>query len=301
MTDASITPPPLICNACPDEKTLEDFYYSKTGKRLQPCKRCIAMRYAANGEINRARKRRAYAADPAKHQAQGRASHAAHREERQAKQKVYRDTHKEKRTIKKHEYYEENREDILTKDRAYNAEHKEERAAKNPEWNLKNKEKVAIDNHNRYMAKQEERQAAQRAYNAANPDKKRASDRLNRKNHPDIQLTLQARKRARKRNAPINDLSHGQWLEIQVHFFYACVYCPWDYEKCFHKTHSLTQDHIIALINGGNHTVPNVIPACRHCNSKKHTGPPTRYVQPLFFTSAPPKLYKPRTKKVGSL
>jgi 5-methylcytosine-specific restriction endonuclease McrA len=43
----------------------------------------------------------------------------------------------------------------------------------------------------------------------------------------------------------------------------ACVYCG--------STHDLTMDHVIPLCRGGAHTPDNIVPACRSCNSRKHS------------------------------
>jgi 5-methylcytosine-specific restriction endonuclease McrA len=75
----------------------------------------------------------------------------------------------------------------------------------------------------------------------------------------------------------VNDLTKDQWLLIQEAQNHRCAYCG---RRA--KGH-LTQDHILALANGGSHTLHNVIGACRPCNSKKHTGPPPVPVQPLLL------------------
>lgn len=77
-------------------------------------------------------------------------------------------------------------------------------------------------------------------------------------------------------NAPINDLTPEQWAMIVNHYGHRCVYCG-------RKMKRLSQDHIIPLSQGGSHTLSNVVPACRSCNSKKHAGPPLVPVQPLLL------------------
>jgi 5-methylcytosine-specific restriction endonuclease McrA len=105
--------------------------------------------------------------------------------------------------------------------------------------------------------------------------------------HPEEVRAQQAAKRARKRNAPINDLTADQWLELQAAHDHRCAYCG-------QRTNGhLTQDHIQPLSKGGPHTLTNIVPACQSCNSRKNTGPPPVPVQPLLLTLAPPR--KPRT------
>ena len=91
-----------------------------------------------------------------------------------------------------------------------------------------------------------------------------------------------ARRRAHKYAAPINDFTAAQWREMQDVWDHRCTYCG---KRA--KGH-LTQDHLTPLSKGGNHTASNVVPACKSCNSKKHTGPPLKPVQPLLLTLSTP-------------
>jgi 5-methylcytosine-specific restriction endonuclease McrA len=82
--------------------------------------------------------------------------------------------------------------------------------------------------------------------------------------------------RARKKAAPINDLTAAQWQAIKAHYGHRCVYCGT-------KSQRLTQDHLTPLSKEGAHTLSNVVPACRSCNSRKFTGPVLKPVQPLLI------------------
>lgn len=110
-----------------------------------------------------------------------------------------------------------------------------------------------------YVKHRPKRQAYAKVYRKANPDKHRE---------------WTERRRARKANAPVNDLTAAQWREIKALYKYRCAYC--------HKKKPLTQDHVLALNNGGSHTFSNVIPACRTCNSRKGTRPAPAH-QPLLM------------------
>ena len=88
-------------------------------------------------------------------------------------------------------------------------------------------------------------------------------------------IAANQRRRARLKNAPVNDHTAAQWLAIKVIYRWSCVYCG-------KKTAALTQDHIIPLSKGGSHTMENIVPACAHCNSKKGVGKPLIPVQPVL-------------------
>ena len=71
----------------------------------------------------------------------------------------------------------------------------------------------------------------------------------------------QARRAARRHAA--GSLSVGEWEEIQKQFHQRCAYCQ--------RRRELTQDHVVPLSRGGRHDRTNIVPACRSCNSRKHT------------------------------
>lgn len=52
-----------------------------------------------------------------------------------------------------------------------------------------------------------------------------------------------------------------QWAGTLEYFYNSCAYCG--------ESANLTQDHIVPLSKGGENTVSNVVPACKHCNYSK--------------------------------
>lgn len=177
---------------------------------------------------------------------------------------------------------------------AYKDKEKEKayQAAYMPAYQAKNAEKLKIY-HAAYQAKNAEKIKAQkaayrtknidqekayhRAYRAEHAEKIHAWKEAHRKARPDLIQARNQRRRARKRNAPINDFTAGQWRAMQSAFDHRCSYC---HKRCKGK---LTQDHIQPLSKGGSHTLSNIIPACRSCNSKKHDGPVLSPIQPLLI------------------
>jgi hypothetical protein len=110
-----------------------------------------------------------------------------------------------------------------------------------------------------------------------NPEKARAHARTQYHNNPAKQAAKDRKRRAHKHHAAINDFTLAQWQEMQAAYDHRCAYCG---KRCKGK---LTQDHIIPLSKGGNHTKSNIVPACQSCNSKKGTGAPLVPVQPLLL------------------
>lgn len=141
-------------------------------------------------------------------------------------------------------------------------EHPEEKRLLTSAWHMAHKAELAVRAAAYYAAHQDEIAVKKAAYRAAHPEGHRASDK---------------RRRAAKANAPLNDFTGLQWQEMQAAYFHRCVYC-----NRRAKGH-LTQDHITPLSKDGSHTLSNIVPACRSCNSKKHAGSPRIPVQPLML------------------
>lgn len=108
------------------------------------------------------------------------------------------------------------------------------------------------------------------------PTHQAANKRWIENNRPKTVLAV-AKRRALKMAAPRNDLTHQQWLDIQTAQSHCCAYCG---KRCKGR---LTQDHITPLIQGGSHTLHNVIAACRSCNSRKGNRAILCPVQPLLL------------------
>lgn len=180
------------------------------------------------------------------------------------------------RRQKMKEWRTAHREELKTYNAKYRLEHleaisaRETERCRTPEFRARS---VA-----RYAANPQKFRAYATKYRETHREQIKASVRAN----PDKARAYCLRRRARKNGAAINDLTAEQWQEIKAAYGYRCVYCG-------RKVQRLTQDHIIPLSKGGNHTVQNVVPACSSCNKRKHTGPPPVQVQPLLFTMAPPK------------
>jgi 5-methylcytosine-specific restriction endonuclease McrA len=199
-------------------------------------------------------------------------------------------------------YVAKNREKITQSAAEYRADHPEEMRRLSARYRIKHREEIKARKKRAYRVQraqmlQEKKEyyaenrkeicAKVRDYRKNNPEKIQRLNKQYRTIHRDMVYTNNATRRARERNAPINDLSAAQWQEIQETFDHRCGYC---HRRA--KGH-LTQDHITPLIKGGSHTFANIVPACRSCNAKKKTGPPLSPVQPLLLTLAPSRAARP--------
>ena len=72
------------------------------------------------------------------------------------------------------------------------------------------------------------------------------------------------KRRAERMGVAIVDLTSDQWWACLEYFGNRCAYC---HEPLTEDG----QDHIVPVSMGGNHTINNVVPACRSCNARKNS------------------------------
>jgi len=183
-------------------------------------------------------------------------------EVRRAYQAAYRAAHAEHLRTLKAAYAAAHRAEIHVYNVAYRAAHLAEALARDAAY---------------HGAHREENRTRCATYRAAHLAEERTRAAAYRAAHPEVASAHTRRHRAAKRNAPVNDFTAAQWREMQEHFEHRCAYCGRQV-----KGH-LTRDHLTPLSKGGSHTLANIVPACRSCNSKKHAGPVLKPVQPLLL------------------
>jgi len=76
--------------------------------------------------------------------------------------------------------------------------------------------------------------------------------------------------RERKRGAEVVDFTAEQWNSLVDSYDGRCAYCG-------EIADPITQDHLIPVSRGGNHTLTNIVPACQPCNSQKNDKTPLEY------------------------
>ena len=105
--------------------------------------------------------------------------------------------------------------------------------------------------------------ARMRAWREKNRDLMNEIARTYRKsNLPKIRL-LNAKRRARLSGATGN-ISLKEWEALKSFYANCCLSCG------NHESHEpMTMDHVIPISKGGSHTISNIQPLCRSCNSYK--------------------------------
>jgi 5-methylcytosine-specific restriction endonuclease McrA len=99
------------------------------------------------------------------------------------------------------------------------------------------------------------------ANNKKRPEAIKASAARWRKNNPEKIKALNSATKSRRRKSERKLFSHDDWQSILRQYHLSCAYCGCG--------GNLTMDHVVPLIRGGRHSVGNIIPACRSCNSSK--------------------------------
>ncbi len=88
-------------------------------------------------------------------------------------------------------------------------------------------------------------------------------------NNPEKNYLKGMRYEMSKLNASISDFTLADWELIKIAFNHKCAYCGCEGE--------LERDHIVPLSRNGTHTISNIFPACKSCNTKKHTRTPSEW------------------------
>lgn len=160
---------------------------------------------------------------------------------------------KECRSAYKKKWYEENKEEILEKQKKYNEEHKEEASKHKKKWYEKNKEKI-LEKRKIYWEENKEKIADYKKKYYKTPQ----GQVVNFNTHNN---------RRRKREQQGNGITADQWLEMMKFFGFKCAYSG---EYIGGRTNTnRTIDHIVPLAKGGAHEVWNCVPMYGSYNFSK--------------------------------
>lgn len=164
-------------------------------------------------------------------------------------------------------------------DRQYYQEHTAEIKAYQAQYYLSHRQKV-IDRRMRYYNEHRDQERIAQAkyredhhdglreyaaeYYKLNRDERRLARAIWQAAHQPLMKESKRRHHARQTGAKINDLTNAQWQERKAEYGSLCAYC-------LKPMGTVSQDHMTPLSRGGDHTLTNVVPACRSCNSLKGT------------------------------
>lgn len=172
--------------------------------------------------------------------------------------------------------------------RQYYESHKEEHAAAVLRWQRNNPDKVAAQAARWYAKAKakggeaflEKQRAKTRIQWAKHGATYREQHKQWLREHPEIKLAGNRKRRARKAGAPINDFTPEQWESLCAAVKYRCCYCG----KKF-PIEDLTPDHLTPYNDKGSNTLHNVLPCCGLCNSRKGPRAVLKPVQPFLLLS----------------
>jgi 5-methylcytosine-specific restriction endonuclease McrA len=177
------------------------------------------------------------------------------RDYHRAAQQRYRDRHRDKVL----EAQRRHRKEQPAREAAYQQRYRQRkgeavlrayRTAKQAEYRQRHPERVRASKAQYYQRNTEELKTKVRA--AYNPD-------ADRERH--------IRRELRRRNAVAAagaTFTIAEWVAMKVAYENRCAYCR-------QESPSLTRDHVVPLAVGGLRVAANIVPACRSCNSRKHT------------------------------
>lgn len=80
---------------------------------------------------------------------------------------------------------------------------------------------------------------------------------------PKFKIAHALRQAQRRLRVGAERITPEEWSDILLEFSHRCAYC-------FVSTPKLVIEHVDPLARGGTHTIDNIVPACRSCNSRKH-------------------------------
>lgn len=174
--------------------------------------------------------------------------------------KRYYEENKEHVLEKSKRNYNKNKEHVLANQKKYREDNKEKIKNYDKLYREENKEEIKIKRQIRHKNNPEKYSSMRRKYYLKNKEKVKAINLAWYKRHPGISTIYIQTSRARA-NGLKATLTLEQWGYIKESFNHKCAYCG--------SKSKLEQDHFIALTNGGEYTLENIIPSCRSCNVNK--------------------------------
>lgn len=167
---------------------------------------------------------------------------------------------------------EERKEKARKRARAWNADNKERKAEASKAWAEANPEKVKSSVKKWREGNREKTRAISNAWFKRNPGTASKASKSWRDRYPERYKASQKnwrlenahywRIRHLQEQSVPSDFTCADWECVLEEFSHACAYC-------LRQDVKLTMDHVVPISKGGAHTVGNIVPACKSCNSKK--------------------------------
>lgn len=205
------------------------------------------------------------------------------RDEILEKQREYNQQNKEIKTEYRKRYYQENREEHLQKCAEYRRLNKEAIARRGSDWYRRNRERHAARSRQWKEANKERLRELKRAYYQANKERIRDWGVAYREANKDKikERRKEWRKRPESKRLKIKSTQKRRALKRQNHHAsydaeaLELRFSQFDHSCAYCGSKELLSvDHFIPLSAGGADCLGNIIPACRSCNSRKHNFDP---------------------------
>lgn len=176
------------------------------------------------------------------------------KEERNRREALYRTANRERLREIGRRSYQKHRDKNVAAAREYKKrtdyyhKNKDHIDAYAKEWRHRNPERARAATNRWYERNKEKRTVHIREYVAQNRERYRVW----------INNYFARKAGAEGRHIP------EEWEAKKAEYAHCCAYCG-------AKPAVLEQEHVIPLSRGGSDDISNIVPACRSCNSKKHT------------------------------
>lgn len=129
--------------------------------------------------------------------------------------------------------------------------------SRNVEWQIDNRDRYLALKKARYNSNKEKHNEGVRRWQKENPKKMAAIYARYTQNHKEKIYLKNHRRRIKVKSNTLVVLDK----EIKRLYSSNCIHCG--------TTENITMDHLIPVSRGGRHSIGNLVPMCRSCNSRK--------------------------------
>ena len=161
-------------------------------------------------------------------------------------------------SIYRKKHYNKNKESIRKKQNEYLKQ-----------YHIENKDKISEYKKRYYKENKERILSYCKQYREKNREYIKSYKREYKANNRELFNKHKQKRRAIKKGL-VSTLTTKRWEEIKRDFNHQCAYCGMtEKEHIKECEEQLHQEHFIPVSDKGEHTINNIIPACRSCNSSK--------------------------------